>query len=83
MLLLSNRRDAGRVHKSVHEIFGAEVRNLRKQRGWTQEDLAEMSGVGREHISRIENGLREACLETIVQFAKAFKISVSDLTKGL
>jgi len=56
---------------------------LRNQRGLRQEDLSELSGLSREHISYIENGKREPCLNNIERLAKAFKITVSELMKGI
>lgn len=63
--------------------FGAKVFDLRTERGWTQEDLEELSGLSRNHISYIENGLREACLINIGRLAKAFGISVAELMKDV
>jgi len=38
--------------------FGRRLRELREERGWNQKYLAEISGVGRTHISQLENGRR-------------------------
>lgn len=52
---------------------------LRKDRGWSQERLAAISGVSERTIQRIErNG--ECSLETKMAIASAFEISPSDLT---
>jgi transcriptional regulator with XRE-family HTH domain len=37
---------------------GARIRRLRRDRGWTQENLAERSGLDRNTISRMETGAR-------------------------
>lgn len=39
------------------DAAGAEVRAARKRAGWTQQQLAEVSGVERSQISRLENGV--------------------------
>ena len=39
--------------------FGALVRAFRRQRGWTQQDLAERWGFTREYVSQIELGKRK------------------------
>jgi len=36
--------------------LGERLKALRKARGWTQENLAEVSGLTRSHISRLERG---------------------------
>ncbi len=35
--------------------FGKKVRQLRKERGWTQKELGEASGLSKPYISRVEN----------------------------
>lgn len=56
---------------------------MRRERDWTQEDLCERTGIGREHISRLENGRKEAGLQVIGTLAKAFNIEVSELMRGV
>ena len=36
--------------------LGAQVRRLRTERGWTQEELSRYSGVSRPTIARLETG---------------------------
>ncbi len=35
------------------------------ERGWTQEDLAGKSGIGRVFVSQMENGHKDVCLGII------------------
>jgi len=56
---------------------------LRHDRGWNQSYLAEISGVGRVHISELENGRREAGLRVLEMLAVSFEISVSELLRGV
>jgi SOS-response transcriptional repressor LexA len=44
--------------KSVAEQFGDTVKKLRKARGWTIYYLAELAGIDKGHLSRIERGTR-------------------------
>lgn len=46
--------------------FGAAIRHVRKQRGWQQADLAEVLGVGRMTVSRLERG-ESVSLETAMR----------------
>ena len=55
------------------------VRKLRLQRGWSQEQLAEMSGLSVRTIQRIERG-RPAGLESLKSLAAVFETDVSNLT---
>ncbi|HEX7680816.1 MAG TPA: helix-turn-helix transcriptional regulator [Thermoanaerobaculia bacterium] len=61
--------------------FGAHVRELRYAHDWTQEDLAERSGLNVVQISHLEGGRNEAKISTILRLAKAFGITPSKLLK--
>ncbi|WP_325895201.1 2TM domain-containing protein [Grimontia sp. NTOU-MAR1] len=56
------------------------VRKLRLQRGWSQEQLSEMSGLSVRTIQRIERGDKPG-LESLKSLAAVFEIQVSDLQK--
>jgi len=63
--------------------FGRRLREPRADRGWKQAYLAEVAGVGRSHISELENGRREAGLRVLEMLAVSFKMSVAELLKGV
>jgi transcriptional regulator with XRE-family HTH domain len=65
------------------ERFGVNVRKARLARGWTQEDLAEATGLAPVQISRIERGKREVRLTTFVRLVRALDLPPGDLMKGL
>ena len=57
------------------------IRKLRLQRGWTQEQLAELAGVSVRSIQRAERG-RQASLETLKSLAAVFEVELSVLQPG-
>lgn len=61
--------------------FGKRIRQLREAKGWSQELLAEESGLNSVQISHIENGRNEPKLRTILWLAKAFRMAASELIK--
>jgi transcriptional regulator with XRE-family HTH domain len=61
--------------------FGRRLRKLRADRGWSQAYLAEVSGIGRSHISELENGRREAGLRVLEMLAVSFDLTTSELLK--
>ena len=64
----------------VRERLGRNVQRLRRQRGWSQEELADQSGLHRTYISGIERGIRNPTTITIVGWvAKALGCSIGDL----
>jgi transcriptional regulator with XRE-family HTH domain len=58
------------------------VTELRQLQGWTQEKLAESSGIGLRTIQRMEAG-RDASLESISRVAAALRVPVRDLFDDL
>ena len=63
--------------------LGRRLRKLREARGWSQAYLAEISGIGRAHVSQLENGRREAGLRIIEALAITFDLTPSELLKGV
>ncbi len=63
----------------VTKKFGQRIKTLRKERGLTQEELAELSGLDRTYISGIERGLRNVALRNIEALAQALGVSISEL----
>jgi transcriptional regulator with XRE-family HTH domain len=59
--------------------FGELVRNLRIQKGFSQETFAEEVGIHRTYIGGIERGERNPTLTMIYRIAKALKIPPSRL----
>jgi transcriptional regulator with XRE-family HTH domain len=56
-------------------LFGENVRLIRKQRGLTQEELAEVTGLQNTYIGGIERGERNISLETLEKVAKGLNIN--------
>jgi transcriptional regulator with XRE-family HTH domain len=57
------------------------LRQLRKQRGWTLEQLAAASGVSRSMLSQIERGRANPTLAVAFRIARAFDRSLADLVE--
>ena len=55
------------------------IANIRKQKGLTQIQLAEMVGVNRFHISNIERGKSSPSLKLLIKIADALDVSLDDL----
>jgi transcriptional regulator with XRE-family HTH domain len=62
---------------------GANVRRLRRARGWSQETLARNAGVTLNSVSRLENGTHSApSLQSLYAYAQALDVPVSRLLEG-
>jgi transcriptional regulator with XRE-family HTH domain len=63
--------------------FARNLREARLQSGFSQEELAERCQLHATEISRLERGVREPRLSTIVRLARGLKIPVADLVEGI
>lgn len=64
-----------------HFITGRIIRELREQRGLTQEVLSGLAAVSRSHLAEIESGRINANVETLWRIAEALSIRLSDLIR--
>ena len=61
--------------------FGKRVKRLRLERGMTQKVLAQRTGVSLSYIGRLEIGMHDPQLSTLLRLAKALKVTVAELVK--
>ena len=63
--------------------LGKRIRELRLQRGYSQEAFAEKCGFDRTYISLVERGHRNLSFRNLARLAEGLGISVSELTDGI
>jgi transcriptional regulator with XRE-family HTH domain len=63
--------------------IGKRVRNLRTDRGWSQEELADRSGVNRSYMSRVELGKSDVSLSVLHKIARTLGISLAEMLTGI
>ena len=66
-------------HQTLTSQLGKNIRSRRKQLGMTQEQLAEMLGVGHQALSRIEQGKMAPKMDRLPCLAQSLQCSVADL----
>ena len=76
---VSNRLKSG----SIEELFGNVLKQLRNDKGLSQEELGFESGYHRTYISLLERGKKSPSLKTIFQLAKALDVDPSEIMKRL
>ena len=64
--------------------MGQRITALRKMKGWSQHELADATGISRQHVGMIENGkLVNVAFVTIQQIAESLGMTVDIIDKGL
>lgn len=61
------------------QAFGAAVRALRTERGIAQETLANLAGIERSHMGKVERGEHAPTLAVIFKIAGALECSTATL----
>ena len=58
------------------------IKRIRKQKGWSQEQLAALCGLSLRTIQRVEAG-NKASLETLTSLASVLETDISKLTEEI
>ena len=64
------------------EKIGKRIRQLRRDRDMTQEQLAEKLNVGIDHLGKIETGKHRCSIEILIDMAAFFDVSLDYLILG-
>lgn len=59
--------------------FGARLKELRSEQGWTLAQLSRLSGLSKPFLSRLESGDRQASIAAALTLARIFKVSLDFL----
>jgi transcriptional regulator with XRE-family HTH domain len=69
--------------EDVRVRFGKALRMRRHKLGVSQEEFADMCGLDRTYVGGIERGERNVALVNIEKIAKALKLPLSELFRGV
>lgn len=69
--------------EDIRRRFGRAVRVRRKELGVSQEEFADLCGLHRTYMGGIERGERNLSLMNIEKIARALKINLSQLFRGV
>ncbi len=65
----------------IRDVFAANLREARHERGLSQDDLAYEADVSRSYLSQLEKGAFYASLKVIEKLAKVLKVEPASLLK--
>lgn len=63
----------------IYKVMGANVREWRELRHYTQEQLGRMAGLSRNTISKIESGKQDVTLDSVWRLCCALRCEVQEL----
>jgi len=69
------------IIKKQTQLIAERILAKRKKAGLSQDALAELAGIDRKTINRIEKGHFSPNMETFFRIAHAFKMNAKDLLK--
>ena len=61
--------------------IGSRIKMYRELAGWTQEELAKMTGYAQQSIAAWENGFRTTSSEQLIHMAEIFGCTLDELCK--
>lgn len=67
----------------IQKKFGERVREIRHQKGLSQEALAFDASLDRTYMTSVENGRRNISIKNIEKIIKALGVSFEDFFKGI
>ena len=69
-------------HQNLIKI-GEKIRTLRTSEGYSQEEIADASGMGRTYMGRVERGEQNISIQNLIQIAFALNVEVGVLVPAL
>jgi transcriptional regulator with XRE-family HTH domain len=67
------------LKKKTNKSVGKNIRAIRHQRGWSQEDVASRLGISIPAFSKIETGVTDINLSRLEQIANVYEVNVINL----
>ncbi len=69
--------------QEIQKKLGKRIAELRKKRGFSQEGFAHECGFHRSYMGALERGEKNVTIQLIDRVAKALKIPLAELFKGV
>lgn len=66
-------------YAEVTKLLGIRIREIREEHGWSQDVLAELSGLNRSYIGSLERAEHNVGIRNIASVANAFEVPIERL----
>lgn len=71
------------MSKATRNKLGKNIRNLRREKDWSQEELADKVGLHRTYVGAIERGEQNVTIDTLAKIAKALNASFAQIFRDM
>jgi len=78
-----NRPDRSAKNKQLLLEIGDNIRKIRKQRGYSQEEFADVAGFSRSYYTEIETGKRNISVLNLIKIIEALKVDPNEIIGSL
>jgi transcriptional regulator with XRE-family HTH domain len=69
------------VSSDTRRIFAQRLRQLRKSKGLSQEELADQAGLHRTYVGSVERSERNVSIDNMERLAKALEVDLAELLR--
>ena len=69
-------------NEDVRKAFGLRLKELRKQKGWTQKELANKVDIHFSQLNKYECGMHIPPIEKLIQLSNGFRVTLDYLIMG-
>jgi transcriptional regulator with XRE-family HTH domain len=81
--IILGRMPRARTYNADAVRFGAIVRELRQQRGWTRRKLATRSGMTPQYVAIVEDGGNVPSLSTVLELTEVLGADIGEIMREL
>ena len=67
----------------IQELVGKRIREVRKEKGFSQEELAARADLDRTYMTSVECGRRNISIVNLHKIAKALDVTLEELFRGI
>lgn len=74
--------DAEQQSLDLVRAIARRIRQLRLDKGWTLEKLADVTGLSKSYLSQVENGAKNPPISTLIKIAFGLSVGIIELIDG-
>lgn len=67
----------------IQQLIGNRIREIRKEKGYSQEELAALADLDRTYMTSVECGKRNISIVNLHRIAKALGVTLEELFRGI